>query len=77
MVVHSSIVLLYIVNCPPGNFQTDGERLILIDGENVTETIPVCVACGTNQHQPNQGQTSCIPCPAENFISGQCRGKND
>ncbi|XP_065891073.1 uncharacterized protein [Dysidea avara] len=63
---------LLCVNCPPGHFQTDGEQVTLIDGENVTEVIPVCAACSANQHQPDQGQTSCLPCPAENFVSGQC-----
>jgi len=61
------------VNCPPGTFQTDGERINVIDGENVTEAIPVCTACRADQHQPDQGQTSCVPCPTENFIFGQCR----
>jgi len=61
------------VNCPPGAFQTDGQRVNIIGGENVTEAIPVCIACSADQHQPDQGQTSCIPCVAEHFTSGQCQ----
>ena len=48
--------LNYVVNCPPGSFQTEGERVVLVDGVNVTESIPVCTACGNNEVQPEQAR---------------------
>ena len=62
------------MNCPPGSFQTEGERVVLVDGVNVTESIPVCTACGNNEVQPEQGQTSCIPCSTSNSNLRECLG---
>ena len=62
------------MNCPPGNFQTIGEQVTLVDGVNVTESLPVCGACGVNQVQPEQGQTSCISCPEGSANSEECLG---
>ena len=80
---YSTISFIYInfkyliVNCPPGNFQTIGERVTLVDGVNVTESLPVCSACGTNQVQPEQGQTSCTTCSARNATSEECLGTHN
>lgn len=40
------------VNCPPG---TRGA---------INRTSPACLPCREETYQPNQGQTSCLPCPA-------------
>ena len=47
---------------------------MLVDGVNVTESLPVCTACGNNEVQPQQGQTSCISCSASNANSQECLG---
>ena len=62
------------MNCPPGNFQTVGEQVTLVDGVNVTELLPVCSACGANQVQPEQGQTLCISCSQRSTNSEECLG---
>ena len=47
---------------------------MLVDGMNVTESLPICTACGTNQVQPEQGHTSCISCSASDPNSQECLG---
>ena len=54
---------LFIVSCPPGQYQKVTEGVRVFNGEGLKEKYPVCRNCPVSTFADGMGRSVCQPCP--------------